>query len=106
MKTVLEILTAALHHEANIPESDAYRIARKLLSPDERGLVIAGSNDDVRARILAEYNGQNVNELARKYNRHRSTIYRIVRRNEPDAEHVSVRLVASEIDAMLCRIAR
>jgi len=106
VKTVIEIFTAALHEEAGIPEADAYRIARKLLPADAVALVVAGSNEEVRVRILKEYNGKNVNALARKYNRHRSTIYRIVRRHEPDIEMVAAKLEPSSIDTLLCRIAR
>ena len=40
------------------------------------------TRDDVAARVRAEYNGRNVQMLARRYGKSRSTIYRILRRNE------------------------
>lgn len=38
------------------------------------------------ALIRREYTGRNVRELCRKYSVHRSTVYRIVRRDERDAD--------------------
>ena len=102
MKTVLEIFTAALHEEAGMSEPDAYRIARKLLPEPAHALIPAGRNQYVRTRILLEYNGRNVSALAKKYNRHRSTIYRIVQRHEPDAEEA--RLESTDLDECLCRM--
>lgn len=37
---------------------------------------------DIAARVRAEYNGRNVQLLARRYGKSRSTIYRILRRHE------------------------
>lgn len=106
MKTVIEIFTAALHEEGGISEADAFRIASKLLPERSRELVLAGCAEDVRARILTEYaKGQGVNDLATKYGRHRSTIYRIVRRHECDIEYIE-KLEPSGVDLLLCRIAR
>ena len=40
------------------------------------------TRDDVAASVRAEYNGRNVQLLARRYGKSRSTIYRILRRHE------------------------
>lgn len=37
---------------------------------------------EVAERVRAEYNGRNVHLLARRYNKSKRTIYRILRRNE------------------------
>lgn len=42
---------------------------------------------DVAARIRAEYNGRNVQLLARRYGKARSTIYRILRRGDEVSQH-------------------
>jgi len=41
---------------------------------------------EVAEAVRREYNGRNVRVLASRYNRSRATIYRIVRRNEGDAQ--------------------
>lgn len=106
MKTVLEIFTAALHEEGGIPEADAYRIASKLIPEGSRELVLAGCAEDVRARIIADYQkGKTVHELAKRYNRHRVTIWRILRRHEPDSEAVQC-LEPSGVDVLLCCVKR
>lgn len=102
MKTVLELVTAALHTEGGLTEADAYRVARKLIPEPAHALIPVGRNEYVRARVLAEYNGSNASALARKYRRNRSTIWRIVRRNEPDIEETALK--ASNIDECLCCI--
>lgn len=42
------------------------------------------TRDDVAAQVRAEYNGRNVQLLARRYGKSRSTIYRILRRHEQE----------------------
>lgn len=42
------------------------------------------TREDVAERVRAEYNGHNVHVLARRYGKSRSTIYRILRRNEDE----------------------
>ena len=106
MKTVLEIFTAALHQEGGISEADAYRIASKLLPEKSYSLVLAGCAEDLSARIVAEYQqGKSIRELAKKYDRHRVTIWRILRRHEPDPEAVAD-IEPSSVDVLLCCVKR
>lgn len=42
------------------------------------------ARDQIAARVRAEYNGRNVQTLARRYGKNRSTIYRILRRGASD----------------------
>lgn len=42
------------------------------------------ARDDIAARVRAEYNGRNVQVLALRYGKHRSTIYRIISRGASD----------------------
>lgn len=42
------------------------------------------TRDQIAARVRAEYNGRNVQTLARRYGKNRSTIYRILRRGASD----------------------
>lgn len=92
--TLAEVFTDVLTRELRLPAPIAETLAAALILGAAR-LGHGGTSyplytldtltrDDVAARVRAEYNGRNVQVLARRYGKSRSTIYRILRRNEPE----------------------
>lgn len=90
--TLADVLTDVLIREIGMPVTTAETLADALVIGAAR-LGHGGTSyhlhtldyltrDEVSERIRAEYNGRNVQILARRYGKSRSTIYRILRRNE------------------------
>lgn len=90
--TLADVFTDVLTRELRLPAPIAETLADALIIGAAR-LGHGGTSyplytldtltrDDVAARVRAEYNGRNVQLLARRYGKSRSTIYRILRRNE------------------------
>lgn len=92
--TLAEVFTDVLTRELRLPPPVAETLADALILGAAK-LGHGGTSyhlytldtltrEDVAASIRAEYNGRNVQLLARRYGKSRSTIYRILRRNEPE----------------------
>lgn len=92
MTTLSDVFTDVLKREFKMPDRLAETLADALVLGAAR-LGHGGTSyhlhtlnfltrDQVAARVRAEYNGRNVQVLARRYGKDRSTIYRILRRNE------------------------
>lgn len=90
--TLADVFTDVLTRELRLPQSIAETLADALILGAAR-LGHGGASyplytldtltrDNVAARVRAEYNGRNVQLLARRYGKSRSTIYRILRRHE------------------------
>jgi len=94
--TLADVFTDVLMRELKLPQGAAETLADALVMGAAR-LGHGGATyhlhtldflirDDVAERVRAEYNGRNVQVLARRYGKSRSTIYRILRRNETGEE--------------------
>jgi len=92
--TLADVFTDVLTRELRLPKGAAEALADALILGAAR-LGHGGATyhlhtldyltrDDVAVRVRAEYNGRNVQVLARRYGKSRSTIYRILRRNEDE----------------------
>lgn len=90
--TLADVFADVLTRELRLPKGAAETLADALILGAAR-LGHGGATyhlhtldyltrDDVAVRVRAEYNGRNVQVLARRYGKSRSTIYRILRRNE------------------------
>lgn len=97
--TLADVFTDVLQRELKLPASVAETLADALVLGAAK-LGHGGTSyhlhtldyltrDDIAARVRAEYNGRNVQILARRYGKSRMTIYRILRRGESRAEEVS-----------------
>lgn len=90
--TLAEVFTDVLTRDLRLPEAIAETLANALvLGAAKLGHGGAAyhlhtldylTRDEIAARVRAEYNGRNVQTLARRYGKSRRTIYRIIRRNE------------------------
>lgn len=92
--TLAEVFTDVLTRELRLPATVAETLSDALILGAAR-LGHGGTSyhlytldtltrDDIATRIRAEYDGRNVQLLALRYGKSRSTIYRILRRNEPE----------------------
>ena len=92
--TLADVFTDVLTRELRLPKCAAETLADALILGAAR-LGHGGATyhlhtldyltrEDVAERVRAEYNGRNVQVLARRYGKSRSTIYRILRRNEDE----------------------
>lgn len=92
--TLADVFTDVLTRELRLPKGAAEVLADALIVGAAR-LGHGGATyhlhtldyltrEDVAIRVRAEYNGRNVQVLARRYGKSRSTIYRILRRNEDE----------------------
>ncbi|MDD3675903.1 Mor transcription activator family protein [Thauera propionica] len=90
--TLADVFTDVLTRELHLPATVAETLADALIVGAAK-LGHGGTTyhlhtldyltrDQIAARVRAEYNGRNVQTLARRYGKNRSTIYRILRRNE------------------------
>lgn len=90
--TLADVFTDVLTRELHLPTTVAETLADALIVGAAK-LGHGGTTyhlhtldyltrDQIAARVRAEYNGRNVQTLARRYGKNRSTIYRILRRNE------------------------
>lgn len=93
--TLVDVFTDVLTRELHLPAHLAEGLADALVIGAAR-LGHGGTSyhlhtldyltrEEVAARVRAEYNGRNVQLLARRYGKNRATIYRILRRNESPA---------------------
>jgi len=88
------VIAAALQALDGLTVDDAHKRARAILmKAAELGHGGAAYHlhtldyqirDDIAARVRAEHNGRNVQQLARRYGKSRSTIYRILKRGASD----------------------
>ena len=94
MTTLTDVFTDVLTQELRLPPQIAETLADALILGAAK-LGHGGATyylhtldyltrGDIAARVRAEYNGRNVQILARRYGRSRSTIYRILRRHESE----------------------
>jgi len=92
--TLADVFTDVLTRELRLPKGAAEALSDALILGAAR-LGHGGTTyhlhtldyltrEDVAERVRAEYNGRNVQMLARRYGKSRSTIYRILRRNEDE----------------------